>query len=187
MAWSLPPLAWLWVACPLVGGPVRPGRSAALRLGGGGGLFAAAPWGLGCVRSSQGASRGRGRGVALPRSVPLPPLNGHQGALRWRRSVHGECGLHTAPAHVLALLSGHGQRGALWGALAYRRAAGGQVGRPAGAAAFRGHCGSGRVMVRGRAARGPTGSQSRAPRPSRGAAGGGGSLGLAGGYRADVS
>ena len=130
----------------------------------------------GC-RPPFGAWLGRGRwggpgarGVALPRPVPLPPLSGHQGVLCQHRSVHGGCRLHTAQVCVRAPPSGRGPGCAL----AYRRAAGGQVGRPAGAATCRGHCGSGRVMVLGRGACGPSGARPKAPRPPRGGWGGGG-------------
>ena len=134
-AGSLPPCTWLRVLRPLVGSPVRPRWSST----GGGGP---------CAAPSQGhgwrARGGGGRVVTLPWSVPLPPLSGHQSGLHWRCSVHGGCGLHTAPAcvtcaSVLARSAGF--------PFACRRAACGQVGRPAGAAARRGHCGSGRVMV----------------------------------------
>ena len=167
MARSLRPRAWLLVARPLVGGPVRPGRFGAWRLEGG--SVCRPPLGswLGPGRSR--SPGGGGRGVALPRSVPLPPLSGHQGRLRRRLSVHGGCGLHTAPVPVCAFSSGRGPGGAV----AYRQAAGRQVNRPAGAAACPGHSASGRVTVQGRAARGPSGARPRAPGPSRGGAGGG--------------
>ena len=51
----------------------------------------------------------------------------------------------------------------------------------AGLQACRGHCGSGRVTIRGRATYGPSGAPPRVPRPSRG--GGGGSPGPAGGVQ----
>ena len=38
-----------------------------------------------------------GRGVALPRSVPLPSLGGQQCGRHWRRSGHWGRGPHTAP------------------------------------------------------------------------------------------
>ena len=41
-----------------------------------------------------------GRGVTLPRSVPLPSLGGLQSGCHWRRSGHGGRGPHTAPIHV---------------------------------------------------------------------------------------
>ena len=38
-----------------------------------------------------------GRGVALPRSVPLPSLGRQQSGCHWRRSGHGGRGPHTTP------------------------------------------------------------------------------------------
>ena len=66
---ALSPRTLFRVVCALVGGSVRPGRSAPGRWGGG------AP-----CRPPSGAWLGgsEGRGVALPRSVPLPLLGGHQ-------------------------------------------------------------------------------------------------------------
>ena len=46
------------------------------------------------------------RGVALPRSVPLPSLGGHQSGCHQRRPVHGGRGLHTAPVRVCVLTLG---------------------------------------------------------------------------------
>ena len=78
VARSLPPLASLLVARPLVGGPVRPGRPGAWGiLLTGGGPLAAPPLGRGWVWVGWGGSGVVGRAVALPRSVPLPPLYGH--------------------------------------------------------------------------------------------------------------
>ena len=103
---SLSPRTWLWVVCPFVGGLVRPGRSGAGKAGG---------WSV-CRPPSVpwlGGPRGRGQEVALPRSVRLPLLGRHQSGLHRRRSVHGGCGLHTAPVHVRALPPECGPRGAL--------------------------------------------------------------------------
>ena len=61
VAWSLRPFAWLVVARPLVGGPVRPGRSGAWGVLGGGGAVAAPPGGVfwsGSVGGSRGARGG---------------------------------------------------------------------------------------------------------------------------------
>ena len=95
----VPPRAWLGVVCPLMGGPARPGRSGAGGSGGGGAA---------CVPSSPEAWPGgpEGLGVALPRSVPLPLLGGHQSGCYWCRSVHGGRGLHTAPIRVCVLIPG---------------------------------------------------------------------------------
>ena len=41
-----------------------------------------------------------GRGVALPRSVPLPSLGRQQSGCHWRRSGHGWRGPHTAPVRA---------------------------------------------------------------------------------------
>ena len=41
-----------------------------------------------------------GRGVALPRSVPLPSLGRQQSGCDWRRSGHGGPGPHTAPVRA---------------------------------------------------------------------------------------
>ena len=64
--------------------------------------------GAACVPSSPGAWPGcpEGRGVALPRSVPLPSLGGHQSGCYRRRSVHRGRGLHTAPVRVRVLAPG---------------------------------------------------------------------------------
>ena len=72
-----------WGCAPPVGrvGGIRvPGGG----LGGGGG-------GGPCAVSPVCAARGGpvGRGVALPRSVPLPSLGRQQSGCHWRRSVHG--------------------------------------------------------------------------------------------------
>ena len=92
--WSVPAVALTHVPCG------RPG----------GGALCVLP-SLGVVAG--GPRGGGGRVVALPRSVPLPPLCGHQSGLYWRRSVHGGCGLHTALVRVCALPPGRGPRGAL--------------------------------------------------------------------------
>ena len=60
-----------------------------------------------------GGAGGGGQWVAPHRSVPLPPLGGHQSRLHRRSSVHGGCGLHIAPVCVLALPPRCGPRGAL--------------------------------------------------------------------------
>ena len=147
-----------------------------------------------------GGVGGWGAGVALPQLVPLPPLYGNQGGLRYPRSFHGAGGFHTAPAHVGALLPGRSPRGAPWGVLVYRRVDGEKASRLAGAVACRGHCGSGQATVRGRAARGSSGVPSAALGLGRckavvllsgghlrGEGGrGGGIPGLPGGYRAGV-
>ena len=67
-------------------------------------------WGMGaaCVPPPPGAWPGdpKGRGVALPRSVPLPLLSVHQSGCHGRPSVHGGCGLHNAPVRVRVLTPG---------------------------------------------------------------------------------
>ena len=62
---SLPPRAWLWVARPLVGGPVRPGRSGTWGVWGGGAIRSPPPLGglVGC--GSVGGPRGAGGGGSL--------------------------------------------------------------------------------------------------------------------------
>ena len=81
------------------GSPGRRARPAAggsaWRGGGGGG-------GAACVPPSPEEWPGgpAGRGVALPRSVPLPSLGGQQSGCHWRRSGHGGRGPHTAPVRV---------------------------------------------------------------------------------------
>ena len=100
-----------------MGRPVRPGRSGTQAVWGGGGLLAAFLGGGVGSGSVGGFPGGGGRRVAVPQSIPMPPLYGHKGGLCWCRSVHGGCGLHAAPARVHALLTGRGPRGALWGVL----------------------------------------------------------------------
>ena len=87
-----------------------------------------------------------GRGVALPRFVPLPSLGRQQSGCHWRLSGHGGRGSHTAP--VRARLPSLGAvRAASW-----------RVG--AGSLAPRGSCGSRRLG----------GGAGRAPAPLTGAA-----------------
>ena len=72
----------------------------------------AGPW-RSCAGGAQGGGRpvrraprlrGRGgpvgRGVALPRSVPLPSLGRQQSGCHWRRSGHGGRGPHTTPVRA---------------------------------------------------------------------------------------
>ena len=47
-----------------------------------------------------------GRGVALPRSVPLPSLGRHKSGSHWRCSGHGGRGPHTAPVRARPLSLG---------------------------------------------------------------------------------
>ena len=47
-----------------------------------------------------------GRGVVLPRSVPLPSLGRQRRGCLWRRSGHGGCGPHTAPVRACLLSLG---------------------------------------------------------------------------------
>ena len=89
---SRSPPAWLGVVCPPWGGPVPGGRGG----------------GAACVPSSPEVRPGgpEGRGVALPRSVPLPSLGRQQSGCHWRRSGHGGRGPHTAPVRVRVLSPG---------------------------------------------------------------------------------
>ena len=188
----------LALGCRLVGRPVRPGRSGACALcvcvcvcvwggGGGGGPVAVPPVRLGPGRS--GVLEGGGRGVALPQTVPLPPSYGSQCRLRWRRSVHRGCGLHTALVRVCAVLSGRGPRGAPWAALVHRRVSGGQAGGLTGAAARQGHCGNG-AAGDGPGARGAWAWWRSATGAAVVPGGRGGGMGLpwpgGGGYKADI-
>ena len=99
----------LWLAC----GRGRPGpvppvpcfRSCApLRAGlcNLGGLAPGGAGGSSLCRLPRGRGPGalRGRGVALPRSVTLPSLCGHQSGCHRRRSVHGGRGRHFALVRV---------------------------------------------------------------------------------------
>ena len=72
-----------------------------------------------------------GRRVALPRSVPLPSLGGHQSGCPWRRSGNGGRGPHTTPVRA-RLLSPGAVRAAPW-----------RVG--AGSLVLRGSCGNRRL------------------------------------------
>ena len=84
----------------VVGQPRAPGaacrRQVSLAGGGGGGAACEPPspeeWPGGLA----------GRGVALPRSVPLPYLGRQQSGRHWRCSGHGGRGPHTAPVPVQA-------------------------------------------------------------------------------------
>ena len=69
MAWSLRPLAWLWVARPLVGGSVPPARSGAWEVLGGD-AFAAPPGGV-VASGSVGGSWAAGGGGSLCRCPSL--------------------------------------------------------------------------------------------------------------------
>ena len=64
------------------------------RFGGGGGAARAR-----CPRFVQPGGP-VGRGVALPRSVPLPSLGRQQSGCHWCRSGHGGRGPHTAPVRA---------------------------------------------------------------------------------------
>ena len=88
------PPTWLGVVRPPRVGSAHPGRSCARRWGGGGG-------GGPCAGPPFVRPGGQvGRGVALPRSVPLPSLGRQQSGCHWRRSGHGGRGLHTAPGRT---------------------------------------------------------------------------------------
>ena len=67
----------------------------------------------------------RAWGVGSPSSVPLPPLDGHQGWLCRRRLGDGGCGLHTARVRVRVLLPRRCPKGAPRGVLVLWRATGG--------------------------------------------------------------
>ena len=155
------PLAWLRVVCPLTGGSVRPGRSGAGGAWGGGAA---------CVPFPQEAWPGcsEGRGIAVPWSVPLPSLGGHQSGCYRRRSVPGGRGLHTAPVRFRALTPGVVRVAPLCA--------------DAGPPACRGLCGSRQVAAWGRVAY----WLSRVPPPGAAALSGGGvtSSGLGKGLRA---
>ena len=160
LARSLRPLAWLWVACPLVGGPVCPGKSGARGVWGWGGPPSASPRGRRWVRVGRGVSGGRGRGgcsasvrpsatlVQAPRRASLASFSPWR---VWSPYCSSLC--PRAPVRV--------------------RPEGGTVVPPgvsaggwrAGWQASQGNCGSGRVMVRGRAACGPSSVPSAALGP----------------------
>ena len=119
-------------------------------------------WGRGgrpVCRPPSGARPGglEGRGVPLPRSVPLPPLGGHQSRCHQRRSVHGGRRCHTVPVHV-RVLTPYAVRG-------MPMCAG------AGLPACPGHRGSRQVAVWGPVAHGPNGAPPRVPPPSLGGRG----------------
>ena len=90
---------WLGAVLSPWGGSARLWRSNA---GGRGGE------GAGCAPSSPLVWPGGpvGRGVALPRSVPLPSLGRQQSGSLWRRSGHGGRGPHTAPVRARLLSPG---------------------------------------------------------------------------------
>ena len=88
------PPTWLGVCRPPWGGSARPGHTRAGGWGGGGGAA--------CALRPLFARPGGpvGRGVALPRSVPLPSLGRQQSGCRWRRFGHGGRGPHTTPVRA---------------------------------------------------------------------------------------
>ena len=112
---------WVWgpntvpLACTLCGGCVPRGWWGAVPLPG---LGLCAPRGAGLWRSCAGGRAGGGgaarapcppflrpggpvgRGVALPRSVPLPSVGRQQSGCHWRRSGHGGRGPHTTPVRA---------------------------------------------------------------------------------------
>ena len=149
MARSRSPLAWHAVVCPLLSRPARPGCSGAGRGGGGGRLVCRPP-----QRRGRGAPR---RGVALPRSLPLPPLGGHQSGCYWHCSVHGGRGLHTAPIRARVLIPS---------VVRVAPVCAGTI-----PPACRGLCGSRQVGAWGRRAYWLRGVPPRAPRPSLGEGG----------------
>ena len=97
--------------------------------------------GVVCVPSSPEVRPGgpEGRGVALPRSVPMPSLGRQQSGCHWRRSCQGGRDPHTAPVRVRVLPPGvvrvaplcagagslacrgprRSRRGGAWGRMAY--------------------------------------------------------------------
>ena len=87
--WGAVPLPGLGLCAPRGAGPWRSCAGGRAGGGGGGGPCAAPP-----VRAAGGPV---GRGVALPRSVPLPSLGRQQSGCHWRRSGHGGRGPHTTP------------------------------------------------------------------------------------------
>ena len=105
-----------------------------------------------CPSSGTWPGGPEGQGVAVPRSVVLPPLGGHQSRSHQRYSVDGGRGLHSVPVRVRVLSPG--------------AACGVSLCAGAGLPACRGHCGSGRVAVWGRVAYGPKGGPPREPRPA---------------------
>ena len=88
--WSRFPPTWLGAVHPPWGGSVAFVCRGAGR--GGGGRAPCPPF----VRPGKPV----GRGVALPRSVPLPPLGWQRSRCHWRRSGHGGLGPHTAPVRA---------------------------------------------------------------------------------------
>ena len=92
-----PYLAW---GCALPFGRISASRALQRRGGGGGGAA--------CAPSSPVVRPGGpvGRGVALPRSVPLIPLGRQLSGCLWRRSGHGGRGPHTAPVGAPVLSPG---------------------------------------------------------------------------------
>ena len=91
---------WLGVVRPSCGGSASPGRSCAGAWGGGGG-------GGPCAAPPLVLPGGPvGRGVALPRSVPLPSLGKQQSGCRWRGTGHGGRGPLTAPVRARLLSLG---------------------------------------------------------------------------------
>ena len=133
---------WVWgpntvpLACTPCGGCVPRGWWGAVPLPGLG-LCAhrgAGPW-RSCAGGRAGGGGGRpsrraprlcgpggpvGRGVALPRSVPLPSLGRQQSGCHWRPSVHGGRAPHTTPVRARPPSLGHDLCGVLarWRGLA---------------------------------------------------------------------
>ena len=95
----VPPLPGLGLCAPLRAGLCDRGVSAP---GGAGGWRG----GLCAVPPEAWPGGPEGPGAALPRSVPLLSLGGHQSGCYRRRSVPGGRALHTAPIRVCALTPG---------------------------------------------------------------------------------
>ena len=184
LARSLPLFAWLWVARPLVGGPVRPGRPGAWGVLLGGAVRWPSPLGgvagSGSVRGPRGSGTG-GRSASVRPSASLvrPPRWASLALLSPWRVWSPYCSGSGPCASVRA------------------RSEGGTVGRPcvpAGGWRAGWQASWRRGLPRSlweRAGDGPGARGALTPRRSApGAAafsgGGGGSPGLAGGYRADV-
>ena len=157
------PRTWFWVMCPLVGGPLRPGRSGARGVGGGAGFVASSLGGMAGGPQGEGA---RSTPVRPSASLGRAPKRVSSASLSSWSAWSPYC-----PGSCPRADPGCGRRGAF----ACR----------CGTAALSRSLWEWAVGGVGAVAYGPSGAPPLVPRPSRGGAGGA-PLAWRGGQRADA-